>query len=281
MNAVDMFPPIVVFTDLDGTLLDHDTYGYDPARPTLARLSGAGFPLVLATSKTAIEVLPLREALGFVDCPAIVENGAGVLEAGATDVAGADTYERLRQVLESLGPDLRARFRGFGDLDVGTVSQLTGLDESAAARARRRGFSEPGLFDGDAAAFERFRARLAEAGVSVQRGGRFVTLSFGADKARRMHEITARYRAGGRAPFVVALGDGENDVAMLEAADLGIVIPNPGHDPLPPLAGEADGRILRASEPGPRGWARALETVLEGFDAPAPGGALAHPGTTT
>ena len=69
---------VIVFTDLDGTLLDHESYGYAPALPLLSRLRAAGIPLILASSKTAAEIAPLRADLGFADCPAIVENGAGI-----------------------------------------------------------------------------------------------------------------------------------------------------------------------------------------------------------
>jgi len=75
-----MFPrrQLVVFSDLDGTLLDHDTYSFDDARPALERLGHAGVPLVLCTSKTRAEVEPLREALDN-DSPFIVENGGAIM----------------------------------------------------------------------------------------------------------------------------------------------------------------------------------------------------------
>ena len=67
---------MIVFSDLDGTLLDHETYSFEPARPALDRLKREGHVLVLASSKTAAEIAPLRDAMGFSHCPAIVENGA-------------------------------------------------------------------------------------------------------------------------------------------------------------------------------------------------------------
>ena len=48
--------PLLVFTDLDGTLLDHDSYSFEPARPALARLRSAGVPVIPTTSKTLAEV---------------------------------------------------------------------------------------------------------------------------------------------------------------------------------------------------------------------------------
>jgi len=66
----------IVFTDLDGTLLDHHTYDYSPALPALAKLQERQIPLVFCTSKTAAEMIPFRTEIENVD-PFIVENGGG------------------------------------------------------------------------------------------------------------------------------------------------------------------------------------------------------------
>ena len=68
---------LVVFSDLDGTLLDHYTYSFEDARPALGRLRAAGVPLVLCTSKTRAEIAPLRDALRNTH-PFISENGGAV-----------------------------------------------------------------------------------------------------------------------------------------------------------------------------------------------------------
>ena len=69
--------PLLVVSDLDGTLLDHTTYAFDAARAALERLRDARVPLVLCTSKTRAEVEPIRAALRNAH-PFIVENGGGV-----------------------------------------------------------------------------------------------------------------------------------------------------------------------------------------------------------
>src|SRR5262249_7819522 len=67
----------VVFTDLDGCLLDSVPYTYEPAVPALEALRAQGIPLVLVSSKTRAEIEPLRKQLDHHD-PFIVENGAAV-----------------------------------------------------------------------------------------------------------------------------------------------------------------------------------------------------------
>ncbi|SIO14966.1 mannosyl-3-phosphoglycerate phosphatase [Rhodovulum sp. ES.010] len=251
-------PPLLVFTDLDGTLLDHETYCHAPAAPALARLRAAGVPVILASSKTAAEIAPLRAELGLSDHPAIVENGAGVLVPGAGAPADRGLYDDLRAALNRLPEGLRSGFRGFGDCDIAEIVRLTGLPEADAALAALRRFSEPGLWTCDAEGKASFLAALAELGVVAREGGRFLTLSFGGTKAERIAEIAGRYGD----PFTVALGDAPNDVEMLERADLGIVIANPHRLPLPPLRGEEAGRILRIAAPGPKGWNEAMERVI-------------------
>lgn len=122
--------PLIVFTDLDGTLLDHDSYSPEPARPALERLAMAGIPLILASSKTAAEIDLLRRQIGCEGCPAIVENGAGILETSPDE--GAQDYPRLLQMLDQVSPEIRSHFRGFADLGPAGVAEVTGLPPAEA-----------------------------------------------------------------------------------------------------------------------------------------------------
>lgn len=256
---------LIVVTDLDGTLLDHETYAYSPAEPALRQLRDLGVPLVLASSKTAAEIQPLRDRLGFSHCEAIVENGSGILEPHESTGQSDETYRRLRRTLNQLPGALRGQYQGFGDWTAQEVSERTGLSIEDAGNARIRRFSEPGLWLGSDADRDRFITAARAAGLTVQQGGRFLTLSFGGNKAERMMEIAGRrHRAdrGGK-PYIVALGDAQNDVAMIEQADLGVIIPNPAHKGLPRLEGEDTGRIIRAASAGPAGWNEIIMSLLE------------------
>ncbi|MCR9123243.1 MAG: HAD-IIB family hydrolase [Phyllobacteriaceae bacterium] len=260
--------PLIVFTDLDGTLLDHGTYDWRPAEPALAALREQSVPLILASSKTAAEMAPLRAELGFAHCPSIVENGAGILPADGTQQGAGDTrYSALRAALDRVPADLRRHFSGFGDMGVAGIMDATGLPEDAARLAADRRFSEPGLWAGTDEDMARFTDALAALGGQARSGGRFVTLSFGGTKAGRMAEITDALFDGVQ-PFTVALGDAPNDTEMLLAADRAFIVANPHGTPLPPLAGEDDGTITRTAEPGPAGWNAAVLSVLDAWASP-------------
>lgn len=257
---------IVVFTDLDGTLLDHTTYSFAAARDALAALNQRHIPLILATSKTAAEIAPLQEALGM-NHPAIVENGAGMIVPPGyfkidSHKAHGIVYANIRKKLASLDPTLSAHFTGFGDWTPEEVAARTGLSVEAASRAKARNWSEPGLWDGTTEGFARFQSAIAP--LQAVRGGRFLTLMGPGSKADRMAELTALFRTSWGGDLVsVALGDAPNDRAMIEAADFGIIVANPAHDALPRLAGEERGHIRRTREVGPRGWNRAILDLLD------------------
>ncbi|ASM70864.1 MULTISPECIES: HAD-IIB family hydrolase [Roseobacteraceae] len=251
--------PLLLFSDLDGTLISHDTYQWDAARPALSRLRSLGAGVVLASSKTAPEIIALRAQMGLDDWPAIVENGAGLLKAHASETPPDNDYLRLRDALAQLPKVQRAPFEGFGDLTVEQVAKITGLTIADAQNAKMRSFSEPGLWHGSDSKRAAFLNALSQHGITAREGGRFLTLSFGQTKADRMAEIIATCRP----QFTVALGDAPNDVEMLQAADYGVIIANPHRAPLPPLKTEAKGRILRTTLSGPEGWNNAVLDLVE------------------
>ncbi len=251
--------PLVVFSDLDGTLLDHETYSWASAEPALALLKQLGIPVVLASSKTAAELEVLQAQIGLMSYPAIVENGAGVIGRGPDVEADNTAYGRLREILSLIPSDLRIQFKGFGDMSTDEVARATGLPTDIAKLAQARAFSEPGIWSGNLDEQAQFIQELSGHGVSARAGGRFLTLSFGSTKKDRMDEIIALY-----SPQVsVALGDAPNDTEMIENADYGFIVSNPHHPPMPRLKGEEEGRVQRTEAPGPEGWNAAITAFLE------------------
>jgi mannosyl-3-phosphoglycerate phosphatase len=250
---------LMVFTDLDGTLIDHDTYRWDAASQALNRLAALSCGVVLASSKTAAEVSALRAELGLEAWPAIVENGAGLLPPNVTNLPDATQYTQIRAALSSLPASMRTLFRGFGDLTDGGVAAVTGLSRSAALLAKNRAFSEPGQWLGTETEKADFLAQLSKNGITAQQGGRFLTLSYGRNKADQMRVIMQDYLPR----HTVALGDAPNDIEMLQCAEFGVIIANRHRAPLPALQGEDAGKITRTKEAGPVGWNRAILTLID------------------
>lgn len=253
---------IAVFTDLDGTLLDHETYSFAAARPAIDALAEHSIPLILASSKTEAEMAPIAMSLG-IDTPMIVENGAGIARFESISDGNDSVYCRIRRMLSALPASLSGRFAGFGDWSISDVARETGLTAENARLAKMRRFSEPGHWIGTEEEKRIFIAHLNEHDFTAVQGGRFFTIMPRSSKADAMRRIANCLSESHGAPiFTVALGDAPNDLAMLQAADLGVIIANPHHDALPVTEQERNGTILRSSLAGPSGWNEAILTFL-------------------
>ncbi len=267
-----MKAPAIFFTDLDGTLLDHETYSAAPARPALAALRQAGIPLVFCTSKTRLETERWRRALANVD-PFIVENGGAVFvpegslgPGGASGpVAGGDRvlefgrpYAEIRRAFEEIRASTGLPLRGFGDMTVDEIARRSGLGPADAALAARREYDEPfvGLEPGHAA---RVRQEAEARGLRIVAGGRFDHLIGGNDKGRAVRALRSLYEEIRGPVRTVGLGDSANDLPMLQAVDIAVVVPRPDGVRLE-SAGPA-GAIV-APSPGPEGWRAAVLALL-------------------
>lgn len=242
----------VVFTDLDGTLLDHDTYSYAPANSALEKLRETKTPLILASSKTAAEIAPLRHELGFEAFPAIVENGAGVLAPATQSMTTTSDYDKIVDIVQNAPAPLRAKYKGFHDWTSEEVCQQTSLSLQAAKLAKQREYSEPGIWSGNKKELAQFKEYLNDNGLRAQQGGRFLTLSFGAGKVDRMNEIVESLTPGDTPMTTVALGDAPNDIEMLKHADIGFVMKNSSNQHL--FTPNKPDHITYSKDPGPKGW---------------------------
>ncbi len=268
-------PRVLVFTDLDGSLLDHQSYSHAPALPMLERLRTLGIPLIPASSKTKAEILALRETLGNHH-PFIVENGAAALvpegyfarpPADASPEAGflvkrfCAGRARWLGLVERLRPDYDGEFVTFAESSTRQIREMTGLGQAAAERAARRAYGEPLRWLGSAARRDRFVRDLERLGARVLIGGRFLHVSGATDKGRALCWLKARYEAdGGRSCYAIAAGDSPNDLAMLEAADHALIVRSRVHAP-PALSGQA--RATLSERFGPAGWNEGLGALLD------------------
>ncbi len=259
---------LVVFTDLDGSLLDSESYSFAAASEALRELRRKKVPLVLCTSKTRAELAPLRRRLKNAH-PFIVENGGGIGIPRGYFGRGTPRridlgrrYLEVAAALDDLAREARVRVRGFHHLTARQVSDETGLSLGDARLAKRREYDEPFFFLGEG---EKGRARFARLarrrGFALTRGGRFWHLFAGSDKGVAVRRLMTLYRRAAGPCRMAALGDAANDLPMLSAAGRAVL--------LPARDGTFDRAVLRnlpgvirASAPGPKGWNEAVLSLL-------------------
>lgn len=295
-------PFLLIFTDLDGTLLDHETYRWKDAGPALALCRQKHIPVILISSKTRAEMLVLRRDLSL-DTPFVSENGGGIFfspnphtippegaskvrldpdPAGSGRETGEDQnlclwkvdlgmpYDRVVKVFQEIREELRWNLRGFSDMDVEEIARMTGLDSASARRSATREYDEPFLVpEGpDPVDLGLLSQAASKRGLRVTRGGRFFHLQGQHHKGKAMQQIKRWYEKIRHAPAVaMALGDSYNDLEMLEQADVPVLVRS--SRPFP----EAKRRIPKLEttrDPGPKGWNTSVIALVKRMEMEEP-----------
>ena len=263
----------LVFTDMDGTLLDHHSYSFDDAKPALTALAKKQIPVVPTTSKTFSELIPLRKALGL-NGPFIIENGAAIFiphgffkqkPSGTTWVDGfwcksfISNKNYWIKLLEKIKPEFQGEFQQFSQMSIEEIQTATGLDEKSAALSAKRQFGEPVLWLGSDERKQQFINAMRERGATPLEGGRFIHISGNCDKGQALTWLTNEYRKQHNTQVLaIALGDGKNDIAMLEAANIAVRILSPVNPP-PEVNKE---EVYTSTLLGPAGWNEMLSQLL-------------------
>lgn len=275
-----MKPSLLIFTDLDGSLLDHYTYSHQAAEETLRQLDSLQIPVVANTSKTFAELLEIRSRLGNTSA-FIAENGAAIYLPKAEfpeQPEGASDYgdywvkdfcpprKHWQQLIKEVRDVFDGEFSTFTQGGIPSIMEWTGLSEDQAKLAEQRQYGEPVRWLGSQSRAEDFSSRLNELGAHVLVGGRFLHVSGPSDKGRAMNWLADYYRSlyGSKIP-TLAIGDGGNDIAMLDAADYALIIKSPVN-PAPKLLDQeqrVNSQTLLYSEAcGPEGWAEGVNKFL-------------------
>jgi len=271
-----MIPQPIIFTDLDGTLLDHKTYSFKAALPALELVKEKRIPLVFCSSKTRAEIEYWRQRLENLH-PFISENGGGIFVPlsyfpeddiravwpktqvinGYFVIVLGTPYALLRTALEELRRD-GFDVKGFGDMTETEVAETTGLSREEAELAKRREFDEPFIVHGDQGKIEALLDSIREKGLRCSQG-RFYHLMGENDKGKAVEMLKGLYQRKLGDITTIALGDSPVDFPMLEKVDYPILVRN--------YKGEHDRRIslpnlIKAEGIGPDGWNRALLSLI-------------------
>jgi mannosyl-3-phosphoglycerate phosphatase len=265
---------VIIFSDLDGTLLDHNSYSYEPAKPALQLIASNEIPLILTSSKTLAEIVEIQLELE-INHPFIVENGGAicippgyferpskrtVIGNYETDLLGPP-YPDILKYLSELKQQTGFRFKGFNEMSLEEIMTLTELPGHKAALAKDRLCSEPLVWNDTPQNFEAFTDFLKQRGLKLLKGGRFYHLMGDTDKGKAVSYLTdlfkteyPRYRVR-----TIGVGDSPNDAEMLSRVNIPVLVQRPDgtYIDIP-----ATKEIIYADGPGPVGWNKAVMEIL-------------------
>ena len=269
---------LIIFTDLDGTLLNSETYDYAATVPIIQQLKSLNIPVVPVTSKTRAEVSTLRKDVGLTD-PFVTENGSGIFveinhnpfnqppgeqEDDYFVVELGCPYVQARAGLRVIANELHHSLLGFGDMTITRLQKYTGLNANDAQEAKAREFSEP-FITPKALTSKQIVEAVEAVGFKVVVGDRFSHLiGPEAGKGNAVKHLVSLYKATlppEETIVTVGLGNSPNDLDMLEHVDHPIVLPGVT-GPHPQL----DDRGWKiAPAPAPQGWVEAVIATCQEF----------------
>lgn len=265
----------LVFTDLDGTLLDHYTYSSNDALDMMVALKFHDIPIIPNSSKTRDEILQIRQQLDLQG-PFIVENGAAIyipidyfteqpanteLDNGFWVKSFTEKKDYWLTLLNQSASQFKDCYKGFSQLDDQQLAEITGLPIEQAKLARERQYGEPIDWLSCQQSKEKFIAHMTSLGANILQGGRFIHVSGNADKGKAQQWLIEQfvYQYPEKNIISIALGDSQNDNAMLENADIAVQIRSPVHA-YPSL--QKTQNIYQSKQYGPAGWAECLHKII-------------------
>jgi mannosyl-3-phosphoglycerate phosphatase len=261
---------LVIFTDLDGTLLDRNTYSFEPPHPPPPQKD---IPLVLSSSKTRAEIEFYRKELENGH-PFISENGGAVvvpkdyfsfrfpydretdlffvLELGIF-------YPQIVEILHSIKKETGISMKGFFDLTEKEISSLCALDLKKAGWAKKREYDEPFIIEGGEKEIEIVRRKIEEKGMTYAWGGRFHHLLGKNDKGKAVEILKELYENQFFSIFTIGIGDSLNDLPMLSVTDRPIFLK--GEDVSPEaLSPIQNCTIIHGT--GPQAWNEVILNIV-------------------
>jgi mannosyl-3-phosphoglycerate phosphatase family protein len=267
--------PLLIFTDIDGTLIDFATYSFTEAADTVKEVLARHIPLILCSSKTRAEQESLRQVLAIPD-PFIVENGSAIfIPPGTFPIPFAHRWVTNWQVIElgvaaatiqaalvAVRQETGLVFQGYADLSTAEVAHHTGLTMAAAAHAQHREYSETIVTPLSSEALTQLEAALAQRGLTIVSGGKFYTvMGAHSDKGRAVTHLTALYRQKLGNIVTIGLGDSANDRPLLMAVDRPYLVQKPDGT-WQAMDGVAVEWVAAA---GPSGWQWVVEREISHF----------------
>ena len=267
---------LLVYTDLDGSLLDHHDYSHEAADTMLAELERMHVPVIPATSKTAAELLEIRKELNNHH-PFIIENGAAVyipenyFRTRPPDTvivnefwvkAFTEPRQYWQSLLHSMNKDFEDCYTTFEQAGVKGIMEMTGLEPGKAEQASMRGYGEPVYWRGTETEKEKYIKQLEDHGAVVLQGGRFLHVSGNCNKGSALRWLTRQYQSDdpGQSFITIAAGESQNDVAMFEVADIALIIRSPVNE-MPVI--DQHQHCFLSGEFGPKGWVEGMNIVLD------------------
>ena len=259
---------IVIFTDLDGSLLHRDTFKFDSIKDYIKSLVNKGVIIIPNSSKTEKEIEKFNEELGL-NLPFISENGSSIHGLNLITSNFPDKLilsrekEELFKIFENKVPEeLKVKCLQVSKMSKKQQENILGQKDRKLKDALDRKYTLPFLFKGDKNEKNRLLKVLNSNSLTLQEGGRVLNLCDNINKVKSMNRVIKILKKTEDKIKTIAVGDNYNDLDMLKSCDIPCLVFN---DQFIQDQINIDNLIF-SNKPSPEGWADVIKTALLKLD---------------
>ena len=261
-----MISKIVIFTDLDGTILHNETFKFENIRQYIKNLLSKNISIIPNSSKTKAEILNFCHELDE-ELPFIVENGAAIYKMNLVNsdfpekiILSRDKEEILNVFLKKIPKDLISKCKFVLKLKKEEQLKIFGLSEKQLSYASDREFSVPLIFKGDKVEKNKLFRLAHNMGLTMQEGGRIINLSDKVSKSLAMKKVKRIFEKTEKQKLkIIGVGDNFNDLDMLKNSDIACLVFNEKFK----LDTLNINNCLVSKKSAPEGWEEVVKMALE------------------
>jgi D-glycerate 3-kinase len=260
---------IFIFTDLDGSLLNHNNFEFNTIKPFILKCLRNNIRIIPNTSKTKNEVEFFSEQLG-VDIPYIVENGSAIHNLDLVcshfgknnkSLILSRTADEIFEIFNNKVPlSLRNQCLFLKDMNASKQSKVLGLNGEKLTSALNRLYSIPLIFNGPIEIKNELISIFNDLDIKLHEGGRVINICDNCSKGDAMKIILKKMEGIKKKYHSIVIGDSPNDISMLALSNQPCVVPLPDQENLNKLKLK---KVIRANQVAPDGW---KEVVLKSLD---------------
>ena len=259
---------LIIFTDLDGSLLHRDNFKFDEIKDYIKNLIDSEIIIIPNTSKTEKEIEEFIKELGL-NLPFISENGSSIHGLDLINsnfpnkiILSRDKQEIIKIFSSKVSEELKAKCKFISDMNTKEQIDILGLQDKNLKNALNRKYTIPFLFKGNKVEKNKLHKVLRSASLTMQEGGRVFNLGDNTNKVKSMNQVLKIYKKVESKIKVIAVGDNFNDLDMLRNCDIPCLVFN---DQFKQDQINIDNLIV-SNKPSPEGWADVIKTALVKLD---------------
>ena len=257
---------VLIFTDLDGSLLDRDTFKFDKISKYIKDLISKGIFIIPNSSKTKNEIDSFNKELDE-DLPFIVENGAAIYNLNLINASFPEKISLSREISEILdifnnkiSKKYKSKCKFIKNLISDKQLQIFGQSKEKVKLSMKREYSIPLLYDGSKAEKVDLIKSVNNAGLSLHEGGRLINLCDKISKSQAMKHVVKIFKKISKEELItVGVGDNFNDLDMLKNSDIPCLVFNDKFT----MEKININNCLVSKKSAPEGWEEVVKLALD------------------